>query len=111
MREWQGYWLVKLLKVAKKENSPGAFRELLEGWLIRLGVEAPEGIVVGSKGPRVAPRKATTQEIYRLWHKMANSNRAHWHTTSTAPTTLTAMLRNAKRLRDRCRRAAERCAG
>src|SRR5262245_39565586 len=44
MRELRHYWLVRLLRAAKKENSSEAFRDLLEGWLIRLGVEAPEGV-------------------------------------------------------------------
>src|SRR5690242_19956955 len=43
LRQW---WLVRLLGAAKKENSPEAYRELLEGFLIRLGVEAPEGVFI-----------------------------------------------------------------
>jgi hypothetical protein len=59
MSELKKYWLVRLLKAAKKENSPEAYRELLEGWLIRLGVEPPQGVFLLSRRRRGAPRKAS----------------------------------------------------
>ena len=67
MRELKGYWRVRLLGAAARENSPEAYRELLEGWLIRLGVEPPEGVFVPRRGPRGAPRKESTEQIYRTW--------------------------------------------
>jgi hypothetical protein len=54
LREW---WRVRLLGAAKKENSPEADRELLEGILIRLRVEAPEGVFIPRRKSRGAPRK------------------------------------------------------
>src|SRR6266849_7459292 len=64
LRKW---WLVRLLVAANKENSPEAYRELLESFLIKLGVEAPEGVFIPRRGPRGAPRKQSTEQTYVTW--------------------------------------------
>jgi hypothetical protein len=108
MKELRQYWLVRLLKAAKDENSPEAYRELLEGWLIRLGVEPPEGVLVRSRRPRGAPRKKSTEEIYRIW--VANGQ-PEWSVLAfyvyRADYTR-ADARQRKKLRDRCARAVRR---
>jgi hypothetical protein len=43
MNRVKGWWLVRLLRAAGRENSAEAYRELLEDLLFRLGSEAPEG--------------------------------------------------------------------
>ena len=75
MKELRQYWLVRLLKAAKQENSPEAYRQLLEGWLIRLGVEAPEGVFLPPRRSPGAPRKESTEQIYRIW---LESGRPEW---------------------------------
>jgi hypothetical protein len=40
------YWLFRLLKAAREENRPEAYQELLEGWLIGMGVEPPKGVFI-----------------------------------------------------------------
>jgi len=108
MRELRRYWLVRLLKAAKKENSPEAYRELLEGWLIRLGVEPPEGIFLPSRRSRGAPRKESTEQIYRIW---LENGRPEWSALAYEVYRVDytrADTRQRKKLRDRCRRAVWR---
>ena len=106
--ELKRYWLVRLLKAAKKENSPEAYRELLEGWLIRLGVEPPQGVFLLSRRRRGAPRKALTEQIYQIWLR---NERPAWgelayNVYGADYTRADSKLR--KRLRDRCARAVRR---
>jgi hypothetical protein len=106
--ELQKYWVIRLLKAAANENSREAYRELLEGLLIRLGVEPPDGVLLPSPRPRGAPHKASTELIYQVWLQNGKPNwnslayefyRAHY-------TSADAKVR--KTLRDRCRRAVKR---
>jgi len=101
-------WVIRLLKAAANENSREAYRELLEGLLIRLGVEPPDGVLLPSPRPRGAPHKASTELIYQVWLQNGKPNwnslayefyRAHY-------TSADAKVR--KTLRDRCRRAVKR---
>ena len=92
----------------KQENSPEGYRELLEGWLIRLGVEPPEGVFLPPRRGRGAPRKASTEQIYRIW---LEDGRPDWSTLAydvhrAAYTRADAKQR--KTLRDFCRRAVRR---
>jgi hypothetical protein len=108
MRELKQYWLVRLLKVAREENSPEAYRELLEGWLIRLGIEPPTGVLVPPRRSRGAPRKESTEQIYRIW---VTNDRPQWSTLAyqvyrTDNTKADASQR--KKLRDRCQHAVKR---
>jgi len=107
MEELRHYWLIRLLGLAKIENSPQAYRELLEGWLIRLGVEAPEGVFIPRRF-RGAPRKESTEQIYRMWleDKRADFGALAYRVYRADYTKADAKQR--KKLRDRCRRAVER---
>jgi hypothetical protein len=108
MKELRQYWLVRLLRAAQKEDSPEAYRELLEGWLIRLGIEAPEGVFLPARRPRGAPRKQSTEQIYRIW---LENGRPEWSALAydvyRADYTR-ADTKHRKKLRDRCRRAVQR---
>jgi len=108
MKELKQYWLVRLLKAAKKENNPQAYRELLEGWLIRLGVEPPEGILLRPRRSRGAPQKQSTEQIYRIW---VQNDRPEWSTLAyhvyRAEYTK-ADAKQRKRMRDLCQRAVKR---
>ena len=77
MKELKRFWLVRLLKAAKRENCPQAYRELLEDLLIRLGVEAPEGVLVAPPGIAGRPRKQSTEEIYRIYIENGRPKGAH----------------------------------
>ena len=102
------YWLIRLLRAAKRENSPQAYRELLESFLIKLGAEPPEKVFLRPRKPRGAPRKASTKQIYQIWQE---NGRPTWsevaflvyrgeYTRSDSE--------QRKRLRDRCARAVKR---
>ena len=108
MKELKHYWLVRLLRAAIKENSPQAYRELLEGWLIRLGIEPPAVIFLRSRRSRGAPQKQSTEQIYRIWHL---NGRPEWselalHVYRADYTNADAKQR--KRMRDLCQRAVKR---
>lgn len=108
MSELKKYWLVRLLQAATRENSPEAYRELLEGWLIRLGVEPPQGVFLPTRRGRGAPRKASTEQIYQIW---LQNERPAWgelayHVYGADYTRADSKLR--KTLRDRCVRAVRR---
>ena len=62
MKELKQYWLVRLLRAAIKENSPQAYSELLEGWLIRLGVEPPKGVLLLSFAITPSARNKLTSQ-------------------------------------------------
>jgi len=108
MSELKRYWLVRLLKAAKKENSAEAYRELLEGWLIRLGVEPPQGVFLLSRRRRGAPRKASTEQIYQIWLRNARPpwGELAYNVYGADYTRADSKLR--KKLRDRCIRAVRR---
>jgi hypothetical protein len=109
IRELRKYWLVRLLRAAKKENRPDAFRDLLEGWLIRLGVEAPEGVFVPLQGSPGRPRKSSTEEIYRAWEAQEDRNDLrHLAFTIFGRDYNRADARCRKNLRERCRNAVKR---
>jgi hypothetical protein len=61
------WWLVRLLRAAVEEDCPEGYRELLEDWLIRLGVEPPEGVFIPHRKSPGAPTKKSTVAIYRTW--------------------------------------------
>jgi hypothetical protein len=108
MQTLKQYWLVRLLRAAKKENSPEAYRELLEDWLIRLGVEPPEGVFLPARRPRGAPRKESTEQIYRIW---LQNGQPEWSALAYAVyrTEYTKSdTKQRKKLRDRCCRAVRR---
>ena len=108
MRELRQYWLVRLLRAAIKENSPAAYRELLEGFLIRLGVEPPEAVLSPPRRPRGAPHKESTEHVFRVW---VQNGRPEWGALAyyvyRAEYTA-ADAKQRKKLRDRCRRAVSR---
>jgi hypothetical protein len=108
MSELKRYWLVPLLKIATKENSPEAYRELLEGWLIRLGVEPPPGVFLISRRGRGAPRKASTEQIYQIWFQNQQPawGELAYDVYGADYTRADSKLR--KKLRDRCMRAVRR---
>ena len=108
MRELRQYWLVRLLRAANKENSPKAYRELLEDWLIKLGVEPPEGVLLPSRRRRGAPRKESTEQIYRIW---LQNGRPEWSALAYDVFRVdytSADTKQRKKLRDRCCRAVKR---
>ena len=111
IRSMRNYWLVSLMKSATQENSTEAYRDLLEELLIRLGIEAPEGVLVPRRRRVGAPSKRSTSEIYQTW---ILNDRPGWgelafriygseYTRSDAS--------QRKRLRDLCRRAVQRSEG
>lgn len=109
IHELKDYWRIRLLRAAVKEGSPEAYRELLEGLLIRLGVEAPEGVFLSSRRSRGAPPRESTAAIYRLW---LQNNRPGYSALAHAVYQAEYIKANAqerKKLRDRCRRAVQRC--
>ncbi len=107
-RQLKQYWLFRLLEAARKENSPDAYRELLEGWLIQMGVEPPEGVLTSPRRPRGAPRKESTEQIYRKW---LTNGRPAWNQLAYdvyGADYTKADARQRKRFRDRCQRAVQR---
>jgi hypothetical protein len=109
MRELRSYWRVRLLSAAKRENSPEAYRYLLEGWLITLGVEAPEGVLVPARPPRGAPRKQSTEDIYKTFLAQGGQpDWAHLAFVVFGPAYTAEDTAGRTKLRNRCRRAVER---
>jgi len=105
LKQW---WLVRLLKAAVKEDCPEGYRELLESWLIRLGVEPPDGVLIPRRKSRGAPLKKSTEEIYRQW---IGQERPDWSKLAHViygRAYLEADSNQRKKLRDRCRQAVER---
>jgi hypothetical protein len=107
MEELRSYWRLRLLAAAKEENSPQAYREILEEWLIKLDVEAPEGVFIPRRRSPGAPQKETTKQIYQTW--LANNRpkpaalavavygQAYYGTTN-----------HRKKLRQQCDKAVKR---
>jgi hypothetical protein len=108
MRELRQYWLVRLLRAAKKENSPEAYRELLEGWLMKLGAEPPAGVFLAVRRERGAPRKKSSEQAYRIWleHRRPDWSELAYDIYGADYTRADAKQR--KKLRDRCRRSVKR---
>jgi hypothetical protein len=102
------WWLVRLLGAAKRENSPEAYRVLLEGLLIRLGIEAPEGVFVPLPGSPGAPRKKTTEQIYRTWIETGRPKLAMLAYSVYGSDYIRADGKGRKRIRDRCGQALKR---
>jgi hypothetical protein len=105
LKEW---WLVRLLRAAAEDDCPEGYRELLEDWLIRLGVEPPDGVLIPRRKLRGAPLKKSTEEIYRQW---IGQERPSWRELAYAiyqREYTAADTKQRKNLRDRCRRAVER---
>jgi hypothetical protein len=105
LRQW---WLVRLLGAAKKENSHEAYRELLEGLLIRLGVQAPEGVLIPHRRSPGAPPKKSTEQIYRTWIEIGQLEWSSLACIVFGRDYTAAGPEQRKKLRDRCRRAVER---
>jgi hypothetical protein len=108
MAELRQYWLVRLLRTAKKENSPEAYRELLEGWLIRLGVEPPDGVLLPLRRRRGAPHKESTEQIYRTWLQNDRPEGSALAYAVYRADYTGADAKQRKKLRDRCLRAVRR---
>jgi hypothetical protein len=67
MYELRHWWLVRLLTAAGRENSPAAYFNLLEYWLLRMGAVPPEGVFVPPPGSPGRPRSENTEAIYQKW--------------------------------------------
>jgi hypothetical protein len=67
MTELRNYWRIRLLVAAKEENSPDAYREVLESLLLSLHVGPPEGVLTRRRGTPGAPVKPKTKRIYETW--------------------------------------------
>jgi hypothetical protein len=67
MQELKSNSVFRLLRDAKKENSPAAYSDILYLWLCRMGVRPPEGVFVEPPGKRGRPRNASTSIIYEKW--------------------------------------------
>jgi hypothetical protein len=109
IRELRDYWLVRLLRTAKREHSPEAYRELLQELLVKLRAEPPDGVFRPMRRSQGAPRKESTKQVYRIW---LENGRPDWGRLAhavhgAAYTRADSKLR--KTLRDRCRRAVQRC--
>jgi hypothetical protein len=105
LRKW---WRIRLLRAAKEENSPEAYRELLEGLLIRLCVEAPDGVFIPRRGSRGAPRKQSTEQIYGAWIANGLPSWGELAFFSFGRDYTVADEKQRKKLRDRCRQAVGR---
>lgn len=108
MFELKQYWLVRLMKAALDENSPEAYRELLEGWLIRLGVEPPEGVLAPLRRRRGAPLKVSTEQIYRIWLQNAQPSGRELAFEVYGADYIRKDAKQRKILRDRCLQAVRR---
>src|SRR5690242_1153497 len=106
--ELKQWWLVRLLGAAKKESSPEAYRELLEGFLIRLDVEAPEGVFIPHRRSPGAPPKKSTEEIYRTWIEKGKPGWSSLAYFVSGQDYTAADANQRKKLRDRYRRAVAR---
>jgi hypothetical protein len=107
-KELRDYWVVRLLRAANEENSPEAYRELLEGWLIQLSVEPPEGVFAPVRKKRGAPPKKSTEHICRVW---LEHGRPTWRVLAYLVYGADYTSANGdqrKKLRDRCRQAVAR---
>jgi hypothetical protein len=103
-------WFGRLLTAAAKENCPAAFRDLLDLWLMAMGVRPPEGVFVRVLGKPGAPRSEETGKIYSTWmmlgrpplgsQKLARAVYGSELSKSDAKT--------RKRLVDKCRQAVLR---
>jgi hypothetical protein len=102
------WWRVRLLAAAKKENSPEAYRELLEGLLISLGLEPPDGVLVPRRRPRGAPRKQSTEQTYRTWILNGQPRWSELAYIVFGRDYIGADANQRKNLRDRCEKAVKR---
>ncbi len=108
MSDLKQWWLVRLLRTAVEEDCPEGYRELLEDWFIRLGIEPPDGVLIPRRKSRGAPLKKSTEEIYRQW---IGQERPDWQKLALITygrDYIVADVNQRKKLRDRCRRAVER---
>jgi hypothetical protein len=115
--ELRAYWRVRLLGAAARENSPEAFREILESWLIRLRIEAPKGVFIP---PRHAPGEpvkksgrpisSENEQIYSTWNRIGqpppHSNTLAMEFYGSRFTVASGTDR--RKMRDRCRNAVNR---
>jgi hypothetical protein len=108
MQQLRKYPIVRLLEAARKENSPAAYGELLEGLVTKLGVEAPDGVFLPVRRSRGAPRKTSTEQIYLVW---LQNGKPGWaalaHLLDRADYT-NANTQQRKKRGDSCRRAVAR---
>jgi hypothetical protein len=110
MNELRQWWLVRLLTAAGRENSPEAYRELLEHWLSRMGARPPKGVFIPLPRSPGRPRSGHTEEVYWRWvliGKPSLFERKLAHSIFGAAFTR-ADGDGRKKMVDRCRRAVER---
>jgi hypothetical protein len=105
LAEW---WLVRLLRAAVKEDCPEGYRELLEDWLIRLGVEPLEGVFIPHRKSPGAPTKKSTVEIYRTWIGLGRPTWSELAYNIYRREYTVADAGRRKKYRDLCRRAVRR---
>jgi hypothetical protein len=115
--ELRAYWRVRLLAAAAKENSPEAFRDILESWLIKLRIEAPKGVFVPSRHasgePAKKPGRPISREnvqIYSTWNRIGQPSP---YSNALAkefygPRFTKASGTERRKMRDRCRNAVDR---
>lgn len=102
----------ELLKAAEQENSPEAFKQLLEVLLVFLGARPPQGVFTPtrSSGKRGRPITSQTVLIYSTWVSLG---RPSLFTNQLAakvfgPSFTKANGIDRRKMRDRCRRALQR---
>ena len=96
MSDLRKYLLVRLLKAAKKENSPNGYRELLEGWLIRLGVEPRRECFSLLGGAAVRHVKHRPSRSIGSGWKTGGRTGARWRTMSIVQLIRGQMPNNAR---------------
>jgi hypothetical protein len=116
-KELQTYWRVRLLAAAAKENSPEAFRDMLESWLSKLRIEAPKGVFTPSRRALGEPVKRSgrpisseNEQIYSIWNRIGQPS-PYSNALANAfygPKFTIASGTDRRKMRDRCRNAVDR---
>ena len=108
IKDLKDSWHVRMLEAAVRENSPEAFRDLLERWLIKIGIDVPSGVFIPLRGSPGRPREKKTEETFRAWIEMGQPNLGHLAYTLFGSDYTQAGAKERKKMCERCRQAIKR---